>query len=69
MSKEYTETVEKVMQAFPELEELKEEKLLALGQALAVDVLKDEQEDLQDKISEAEKSIDHLIQECDSDDW
>ena len=60
--KEYTETVDKVMEAFPELKDAEEKKLLAMGQAVAIDVLKDRKAEQEELIEETEESLNQLIE-------
>jgi len=64
MSKEYTETVEKVLEAFPDLEDTEEKKkLLAFGEAIAADTLKDKREELDEIIEETNESVDELVEQ------
>lgn len=66
MSNSYTENVEKVLEKFPEIKELEEKKLLALGQAVALDVLIDRRTELNEIIEQTEKSIDELLDELEA---
>ena len=60
--KEHTETVDKVMEAFPELKDAEEKKLVALGQAVVIDVLKDRKAEQEKLIQETKQSLNQLME-------
>jgi len=58
---ELTETTQKVIEAYPELDEVSDEALLALGQAMGLEVLKKHQKSINQDVEAVEDTIDGLI--------
>ena len=56
-----TETTQKVIDAYPELEEVSEEALLALGQAMALEALKKQQKTVNKDVQAVEDTLEELI--------
>lgn len=60
---ELTDTTQQVIDNYPELEEVSEEALLALGQAMGLEVLKKHQQSINQDVESVEKTLEKLLGE------